>query len=120
MTDLFDLAGRVYVVTGATGALAGSAADYLASRGARVAYLGRAREKLDATLARCHAKTPAADVVGLVADVLDRPALEAARDAAMSKWGRVDGLLNGAGGNQPGATIPPQKTFADLDFAAFE
>lgn len=120
MSPLFDLTDRVYLVTGATGALAGSAADYLSAQGARVAYLGRSQEKLDATLARCRARTPGAQVAGLVADVLDRPALERAREDVLKKWGRIDGLLNGAGGNMPGATISPGKTFADLDFAAFE
>lgn len=120
MTNLFDLTGRVFVVTGATGSLAGSAADYLAARGARVVYLGRSREKLDSTLSRCWATTPDAQVLGLIADVLDRPALEAARDRVLNEWGRIDGLVNGAGGNMPGATIPPDKTFPDLDFSAFE
>lgn len=119
MPPLFDLTDRVIVVTGATGALAGSAADYLAAQGARVAYLGRSQEKLDAALARCRARTPDAQCLGALADVLDRPALERARDTILGRWGRVDGLLNGAGGNQPGATIPPDKTFADLDFASF-
>ncbi len=119
MSALFDLAGRVVLVTGATGALAGSAADYLAAHGARVVYLGRSREKLDAALAKCRAKTPGAECLGLVADVLDRPALENARDETLRKWGRIDALLNGAGGNVPGATIPPDKTFADLDFDSF-
>ena len=120
MPHPFDVAGRVYLVTGATGVLAGSAADYLASQGARVAHVGRDAGKLDAALAKCRALTPAADVIGLVADVLDRPALERARDQVLAKWGRIDGLLNGAGGNLPGATIPPEKTFADLDFDAFQ
>jgi NAD(P)-dependent dehydrogenase (short-subunit alcohol dehydrogenase family) len=43
-----------------------------------------------------------------------------ARDAILAKWGRIDALLNGAGGNMAGATIPPDKTIFDLDFAAFE
>lgn len=116
---LFDLTDRVILVTGATGALAGSAADYLAAQGTRVAYFGRREDKLDAALARCRAQTPAAQVLGIVADVLDRAALERARDTVLHRWGRIDGLLNGAGGNQPGATIPPEKTFADLDFTAF-
>ena len=120
MSSLFDLTDRVVVVTGATGALAGSAADYLASQGARVVYLGRGQDKLDAALAKCRAQTPDAQCLGLVADVLDRPALERARDAVLARWGRVDALLNGAGGNQPGATISPDKTFADLDFEAFQ
>ncbi len=117
---LFNVAGKVVVVTGATGALTGSAADYLATQGARVVYLGRTQAKLDASLAKIRAAAPSAEVLALAADVSDRAALERARDAILAKWGRVDALLNGAGGNQPGATITPDKTFADLDFAAFE
>lgn len=119
-SPLFDLAERVIVVTGATGTLTGSAADYLATQGARVVYLGRTQAKLDAALAKIRAAHPSADVLGLAADVSDRPALERARDAILAKWGRIDALLNGAGGNQPGATITPDKTFGDLDFTAFE
>jgi NAD(P)-dependent dehydrogenase (short-subunit alcohol dehydrogenase family) len=119
-STLFDIADRVVVVTGATGALAGSAANYLAGQGARVVYLGRGQEKLDAALARCRAAAPDAQCLGLVADVLDRPALENVRDAVLRKWGRIDALINGAGGNMPGATIPPDKMFADLDFEAFQ
>jgi NAD(P)-dependent dehydrogenase (short-subunit alcohol dehydrogenase family) len=116
----FDLTRRVILVTGATGALAGSAADYLASQGARVVYLGRSQEKLDAALAKCRKQTPEAECVGMIADVLDRPALERVREEVLAKWGRIDALLNGAGGNMPGATITPDKSFADLDFDAFQ
>jgi len=49
-STLFDIADRVVIVTGATGALAGSAANYLAAQGARVVYLGRGQEKVDAAL----------------------------------------------------------------------
>ncbi len=119
-TPLFDLTDRVIVVTGATGALAGSVADYLAAQGARVAYIGRSQDKLDAALARCRQRTPSAQCLGLVADVLDRAALERVRDTVLAQWGRIDTLLNGAGGNMPGATIPPGKRFEDLDFDAFQ
>ncbi|RYX86377.1 SDR family oxidoreductase [bacterium] len=117
---LFDLADRVYVVTGATGALAGSAADYLAGQGARVVYLGRSAEKVDAALAKCRAQTADAQCLGIVADVMQRDMLEQARDTILQKWGRIDGLLNGAGGNMPGATIAPGKDFSDLDFESFQ
>ena len=83
MKNLFALTDRVFVITGATGVLAGSAADYLAAQGARIAFLGRSQEKLDAALAKCRAITPDAQCVGLVADVLDRPALEQARAGAV-------------------------------------
>ena len=117
---LFDLTDKVIIVTGATGALAGSAADYLAGQGARVAYLGRTQDKLDAALARVRARHPEARVMALCADVMDRPALEAARAALLDAWGRIDALVNGAGGNMPGATITPDKSFFDLDFTAFQ
>jgi NAD(P)-dependent dehydrogenase (short-subunit alcohol dehydrogenase family) len=120
MNHIFDLADRVVLVTGATGALAGSAANYLAAQKARVVFLGRSREKLDAALARCRHQTPDAQCFGLLADVLDRPALERVRDEVLAKWGRIDALINGAGGNMPGATIPPDKSFSDLDFESFQ
>lgn len=119
-SSLFNLTDQVIVVTGATGVLAGSAAGYLASQGARLVYLGRSQDKLDAALSKCRSQTPDAQILGFVADVLDRTALERARDTILETWGRVDGLINGAGGNMPGATITPDKSFADLDFAAFE
>jgi NAD(P)-dependent dehydrogenase (short-subunit alcohol dehydrogenase family) len=120
MKNLFDLSDRVIIVTGSTGALAGSAADYLASQRARVVYVGRSREKLDAALAKCRNGSPDAQCMGIVADVLDRAALTAARGMVLHTWGRIDGLLNGAGGNMPGATVPPDKTFFDLDFDSFQ
>ena len=119
INSLFDLTDHVVVVTGATGALAGSAATYLASQGARVVYIGRSQEKLDEALAKCWKQTPDAQCLGLVADVLDRSALEHVRDMVLEKWGKIDALLNAAGGNMPGATISPEKSFEDLDFEAF-
>jgi len=119
MNQLFDLSDRVVIVTGATGALAGSAAHYLASQGARVVYLGRSEKKLEATLEKCRKQIPNAQCLGLTADVLDRPSLEHVRDTVLEKWGKIDALLNAAGGNMPGATITPDKTFSDLDFDSF-
>lgn len=119
-TSLFDITGKVIVVTGATGALTGCAADYLASQGARVVYLGRTQSKLDASLEKIRGACPDAEVMAVAADINDRTSLEAARDAILAKWGRIDALLNGAGGNQPGATITPDKSFTDLDFGAFK
>ncbi|WP_193214239.1 SDR family oxidoreductase [Luteolibacter marinus] len=118
--SIFDLTDRIIVITGATGILTSSVAEYLAAEGARVVFLGRSQEKLDKALDGCRARTPDAQCIGLVADVLDKQALEKARDLVIDKWGRIDALINGAGGNMPGATISPDKTFADLDFDAFQ
>jgi len=114
---LFDLSSRVIVVTGATGVLAGSAARYLASQGARVVFLGRDQAKLTQALADT-ASGPG-ETAAYACDVLDRPSLERARDAVLARFGRIDALINAAGGNQPGATIPPDKAFFDLDIGAY-
>ena len=116
-SSLFDLTGRVIVVTGATGVLAGSAARYLAAQGARVVFIGRDQGKLDAAVAEVTAK--GGTCAGYSCDVLDRPALERTRDAIVAQWGRVDVLINAAGGNQPGAVITPDKSFLDLDLGAY-
>ena len=120
--SLFDVRGRVIAITGALGALSGSAAEYFIGQGAKVAYLdlGMDAQKFDAVLAKLRTIDPNCEAIGLTANVLERASLEAARDAILAKWGRIDVLLNGAGGNMAGATIPPEKTFFDLDFSAFE
>ena len=56
----------------------------------------------------------------LQADVLNIDQLEQACATIMEKFGRVDALLNAAGGNMPGATIAPDKTIFDLDADAFQ
>jgi NAD(P)-dependent dehydrogenase (short-subunit alcohol dehydrogenase family) len=53
-------------------------------------------------------------------DVLNRDIVQANCDAVMARYGRVDALLNAAGGNMPGATIAPDKTFFDLDPTQFQ
>jgi NAD(P)-dependent dehydrogenase (short-subunit alcohol dehydrogenase family) len=114
---LFDISGRVIVVTGATGVLAGSAARYFVSQGANVVFLGRDVRKLEQAVADTQAGP--GEVATFACDVLDRPALEKTRDAVLVRFGRVDALVNAAGGNQPGAVIPSDKSFFDLDMAAY-
>ena len=116
-SPLFDLTGRVIIVTGATGVLAGSAARYLVAQGARVVFLGRDQTKLDAARADCIGLPGEAAAYSV--DVLDRTGLENVRAEVVARFGRIDALINAAGGNQPGATIPPDKTFFDLDLAAY-
>lgn len=116
-TSLFDIKDRVIVVTGATGVLAGSAGRYLAGQGAKVVFLGRDQARLDKALA--DTKGGPGETLAMSCNVLDRSGLEKVRDAVLAKWGRVDALVNAAGGNQPGATITPDKTILDLDMNAY-
>lgn len=118
MKDLFDIKNRVVVVTGATGVLAGATARYLAKCGARVAFIGRDAAKL-ADIEKFIADN-GCDALAIRADVLSRDDLLAARKAVLDKWGTVDCLVNGAGGNRAGAVIPPEKSFFNLDLGAWE
>lgn len=115
--NLYDLAGRVAVVTGGYGVLGGSMARFLSERGAKVAILGRNAEKGNAKAAEI-AETTGGETMFLQADVLDKEALQAACDKLCAEWGGVDILLNAAGGNQAGATIAPNQTIFDLNTEA--
>lgn len=117
MKNLFDISKKVIVVSGATGVLAGATARYLAECGASVAFLGRNKQKLEELKQFVGEKN--LDALVLDCDVLDKVSLENARDAIFAKWGKIDVLVNGAGGNQPGAVIPPTASFFDLDVAAW-
>ncbi len=119
MNDLFSVRDQVIIITGAGGALAGATARHLATQGATTVLLGRNLEKLETVAASIRSVTPGAATLPLSADVLDRAALESVRLRVLAEYGRIDALINGAGGNMPGATIPPGKNFFDLDPVAF-
>lgn len=89
----------------------------LAYAGAKVVILGRrkdAAEKLANELNQAGHKA-----IGLTADVLKKEELISVRDKVLKDFGSIDILVNAAGGNMPGATIPPYKTFFDLDINEF-
>lgn len=112
----FRLDGKVCVLTGGTGVLGSVMAQGLAAAGARVAVLGRRREKAEEVVDAVRAL--GGDAVATPADVLDATALEGVRSDLIDRWGRIDLLVNAAGGNLPGATLTPDQTFFDLDVAA--
>lgn len=118
MRDLFNITGRVVVITGGTGVLGSSMVEYLAEQGAKVAVLARNKEKGEALVAGIRAKGQ--EAVFLQSDVNNRAVVEQNAADIMKKYGRIDVLVNGAGGNMPGATIAPDKTLFDLDIDAFK
>ncbi len=116
---LFDVSDLVIIVTGGSGILCGAMAKSLAERGAKIAILGRSPEKTECAVAEIEAA--GSQAIGLVADVKSQTELETARETVLKKWGRVDVLINGAGGNMPGATISPGQNFFDnLIFENFQ
>lgn len=114
-TNLFDLSGRVVVMTGATGVLGKSISTYFAVQGAKLAILVRESSvsKGEALVAAIRAEGGEAEC--FVADIMDKDSLEAVRDQVLARFGRVDVLMNAAGGNMPAATVAPDKTIFDLD-----
>lgn len=116
LNEQFGLDERVAIVTGGSGILGGAIARGLAAAGAKVAVLGRRREQAEATAAAI--TSAGGEAIGLVADVLDRAQLETVRDAVLSRWDRIDILINAAGGNLPGATLPPGGSIFNLDVDA--
>lgn len=108
----FDLSGKVAVVTGGTGVLGGALARGLALAGANVGVLGRRTAKAEAVAESIRAA--GGEALPLTADVLDKGQLEGARDQLLGAYGRVDILVNGAGGNVPEATVVGDRTFFEL------
>jgi NAD(P)-dependent dehydrogenase (short-subunit alcohol dehydrogenase family) len=112
INGLFSLEGKVAIVTGGTGVLGGAMALGLARAGARIAVLGRRREQAEAMVQKI--AEAGGEAIAVPADVMEHAQLEAARDQVVSQWGRIDILLNAAGGTSPAATVPPDKTFFDM------
>ncbi|HKX19660.1 MAG TPA: SDR family oxidoreductase [bacterium] len=115
--DLFDLRGRVAVVTGGSGVLGSAMARGLSSAGVRVAILGRRLERAQAGVGQLEAS--GGEAIPVAADVLDPAGLERARDAVVARWGRIDILVNVAGGNLPQATLANGGSVFDLPVEAW-
>lgn len=113
MNNLFDIKDKVVIITGGTGILGHAISFYLAEQGAKVVIMGRKTDVGNAMVADIKAK--GGEAMYLTTDVMNRELLEQNLADIMTAFGRVDALLNAAGGNLSGATIAPDKTFFDLN-----
>ncbi len=116
--SLFDISGKVAVITGGSGALGGAIARGLGQAGARVAIMGRRRDACEQRVAELVAL--GVEAFAAPCDALDREALTRAAADIEARLGPVDILVNAAGGNDPRATSSPAQPFFDLDPAAIE
>ena len=118
MTELpsFDISGQVAVVTGGAGVICSALCRMLAAAGARLAVLdldGEAAGRLAEEL-----RSAGGEALSCACNVLERTSLEAAAQQVLAAFGRVDILVNGAGGNRPRATTGPEAPFFDLPVEA--
>ena len=118
MNELFNVKGKVVVITGGAGILGKGIAAYLAKEGAKVVVLDRSEEAGKALVDSI--KAEGNEAMFLYTDVMDKEVLEGNKVEIMKAYGRIDVLLNAAGGNMAGATIAPDKTFFDLQIDAFK
>lgn len=112
MNDLFSIKGKVAIITGAGGVLGGSIAKSFVNAGAKVVAMDIRKENLDEKVKEFSQN--GGEVIGIVGNVLDIPSLENAAKEIIEKWGRIDILLNIAGGNIPGGTLTEEQTFFDM------
>ena len=103
MSNLFDLSNDVAVVIGATGALGGALAEGLAAAGAKVAILGRNRERGEARVQTIQAAGGQASF--FIADAVERESLAQAHREITEQLGAPTILVNAAGGNDPKVTV---------------
>ena len=118
MNNLFNIKDYIVVITGGTGILGRCIAKYLALEGAKVIILGRKEEVgkkiVDAIVAA------GGQCEFMKTDVMNQAAVEKNCNDILAKYGKVDTLLNAAGGNMPGATIGPEDNFFNLKAEEFQ
>jgi len=116
LKQAYDFTGRAFVVTGGTGVLGGEIACALAQCGARLAIIHRTPESGRAFLERLgkHGENTAL----FRGDVQDGEALRQTSAEILQRFGKIDGLVNAAGGNRAKATTSPDLKFFDLPVEA--
>ena len=118
MNELCNIKGYVVVITGGTGVLGRAIAKYLAVNGAKVIILGRKEEVGQEIVAEI--KAAGGQCEFLKTDVMNQEVVQQNCDYIVEKYGRIDTLLNAAGGNMKGATIAPDQNFFDLEAKQFQ
>jgi len=114
----FSVKDKVIVITGATGVICSKLASELASLGAKLVLINRRVESGHAL--ELEIRENGGEAFAVAADVLDKTSLITAREETLRRYGRVDVLINGAGGNKPEATTSKTQSFFEIDPEAFK
>lgn len=112
-TDMFSLEGKVIVVTGGTGILGTSFVNAIIKAGGKVAILNT--NELKGEMAVAAIKEKGGEAIAIAGSVLDEDKMKAARDIILEKYGKIDGLVNAAGGNVPEGVLKPENDVFDMN-----
>ena len=112
MNELFSVNGKIALITGGSGVLGSNIARGFLTAGAKVFIIGAHEERVHTALETL--KQYGSDVKGLACDVLDVNALRRVKSEILNAWGKIDFLINAAGGNIPGGTLTEQQTIFDM------
>lgn len=112
LNQMYNFTGRSIVITGGAGVLGGEMACALVGCGASVAIIDRDPALAERLMHRF--ETSIGEAIVVYGDVLKPETLQQAAEKVIDTFGRIDGLINGAGGNNPRATTNPNQSFFDL------
>ncbi|WP_080904232.1 SDR family oxidoreductase [Parabacteroides sp. Marseille-P3160] len=118
MNELFSVKDQIILITGGYGVLGSNVAKYLATQGATSIIIGRSEQKGQALMKTIESSGGKADF--FQSDVLDVKSLSKNNDAIIMKYGRIDALVNVAGGNVKGATLTPEQSIFDMKLADWD
>lgn len=114
----YDFSGQTFVVTGGAGVICGAIARGLYELGGNVSIFDYNLDAAKAMVSKLDALGGPGKAQAVKCNVLDMQSIRDGSDQVLQAFGKVDGLINGAGGNKPDATTTNVKTFFDLDAAA--
>ena len=115
---MFSLKDKVIIVTGGTGILGKAFIDAIVEAGGTVGILGRNKEVAEQRAAAIN--TNGGKAIALVADVMNEEELAAAREKILAAFGRIDGLVNAAGGNAPDGVLLPGEDIFNMNLAGMK
>ncbi|NCO33063.1 MAG: D-mannonate oxidoreductase [Armatimonadetes bacterium CG2_30_59_28] len=110
--NLFDVSGKIAVITGGGGVLCGTMAKALSHRGVKSAVLDLREDAAQKVSDEINAAGGTA--IGVACNALEKDSIEAAYETVKSKLGPADVLINGAGGNHPSATTSDKMALFDI------
>ena len=111
--NLFNIESKVILITGGGGILGGEMANYLIQNGATVVILDYQEDIVNNAITKLKKKSD--NVSGFVCNALDEQSLKKVSDKIIAQYGKIDILINAAGGNMPGATIGEDQTIFDVN-----